>query len=52
MTPLGEILRDQIFHSGPMPFHRFMEAALYHPEFGYYRRKRDPFGAGGDFYTA
>lgn len=52
MTPLGEILRDQILRSGPMPFHRFMEAALYHPEFGYYRRKRDPFGAGGDFYTA
>ena len=52
MTPLGEILRDQILHSGPMPFHWFMEAALYHPEFGYYRRKRDPFGAGGDFYTA
>ena len=52
MTPLGEILRDQILRSGPMPFHGFMEAALYHPEFGYYRRKRDPFGAGGDFYTA
>ena len=52
MTPLGEILRDQILRSGPMPFDRFMEAALYNPEFGYYRRKRDPFGAGGDFYTA
>jgi SAM-dependent MidA family methyltransferase len=52
MTPLGEILRDQIQRSGPMPFDRFMEAALYRPEFGYYRRKRDPFGAGGDFYTA
>jgi SAM-dependent MidA family methyltransferase len=52
MTPLGEILRDRILRSGPMPFDRFMEAALYHPEFGYYRRKRDPFGAEGDFYTA
>jgi SAM-dependent MidA family methyltransferase len=52
MTPLGEILRDQILRSGPMPFNRFMESALYHPEFGYYRRKRDPFGTGGDFYTA
>ena len=29
-----------------------MEVALYHPEFGYYRRDRDPFGAEGDFYTA
>jgi SAM-dependent MidA family methyltransferase len=52
MTPLGEVLRDRILRSGPMPFDRFMEAALYHPEFGYYRRKRDPFGVGGDFYTA
>jgi SAM-dependent MidA family methyltransferase len=52
MTPLGEILRDEISREGPMPFPRFMDAALYHPEFGYYRRKRDPFGARGDFYTA
>lgn len=29
-----------------------METALYHPECGYYRRPRDPFGRGGDFYTA
>lgn len=29
-----------------------MEAALYHPEHGYYRRKRDPFGKDGDFFTA
>jgi SAM-dependent MidA family methyltransferase len=52
MTPLGEILRDEICRSGPVSFHRFMEAALYHPEFGYYRKPRDPFGIGGDFYTA
>ena len=30
-----------------------MEAALYHPEHGYYRRPgRDPFGNEGDFFTA
>ncbi len=29
-----------------------MELALYHPEHGYYRRSRDPFGKAGDFYTA
>ena len=52
MTPLGEILRDQILRSGSMPFSQFMEAALYHPEFGYYRRGRDPFGRDGDYYTA
>ena len=52
MTPLGEILRDEIHRGGPIPFQEFMEAALYHPEFGYYRRLRDPFGIHGDFYTA
>ena len=29
-----------------------MEVALYHPEHGYYRRPRDPFGKDGDFFTA
>ena len=29
-----------------------MELALYHPEYGYYRRPRDPFGKRGDYYTA
>jgi len=52
MTPLAEILRDEIQRGGPISFARFMEAALYHPEFGYYRRARDPFGIRGDFYTA
>ena len=52
MTALAEILRDEIRRHGPLPFTRFMDAALYHPDFGYYRRKRDPFGAAGDFYTA
>ena len=52
MTPLAEILRDEIRRGGPIPFARFMEAALYHPEFGYYRRPHDPFGIHGDFYTA
>ena len=50
--PLEEILRGEIRRGGPIPFHRFMEAALYHPEHGYYRHPRDPFGAGGDFFTA
>jgi SAM-dependent MidA family methyltransferase len=52
MTPLSELLREEIRREGPIPFRRFMEAALYHPEHGYYRRARDPFGKQGDFFTA
>lgn len=53
VTPLTRILSGEIAHSGPIPFSRFMEAALYHPVHGYYRRPQvDPFGSGGDFYTA
>src|SRR5882762_2266474 len=51
VTPLAEILREEIGRSGPISFHRFMEAALYHPKHGYYRRPdRDPFGKEGDFF--
>ena len=52
MTPVGEILASEILAGGPIAFHRFMSAALYHPEHGYYRRHRDPFGREGDFFTA
>jgi SAM-dependent MidA family methyltransferase len=52
MTPAGEILAAEIRREGPIPFRRFMEVALYHPEHGYYRRARDPFGKCGDFFTA
>ena len=52
MTPLETLLRERIAQSGPMPFRDFMQAALYHPEYGYYRAPRDPFGKSGDFYTA
>ena len=52
MTPAAEIIVAEIARSGPLPFARFMEIALYHPIHGYYRRPRDPFGKAGDFYTA
>jgi SAM-dependent MidA family methyltransferase len=52
MTPAAELLAAEIARSGPLPFPRFMETALYHPIHGYYRRPRDPFGKAGDFYTA
>ena len=52
MTALEVLLRERIAREGPIPFREFMEAALYHPEYGYYRGSRDPFGTRGDFYTA
>src|SRR5271166_1785169 len=35
-----------------MPFSRYMELCLYHPELGYYSRPREQFGKAGDFYTS
>lgn len=52
MTPLAQLLAAEIESCGPISFRRFMEAALYHPLHGYYRRARDPFGKQGDFFTA
>ena len=52
MTGAAEFLSQTIARDGPITFHRFMQVALYDPRFGYYRRRRDPFGRGGDYYTA
>lgn len=52
MSSAETYLRERIRRSGPVTFHEFMETALYHPEFGYYRRAKDPFGREGDFFTA
>ena len=52
MTPAGEILAAEIRLEGSVSFRRFMDVALYHPDHGYYRKPRDPFGKEGDFYTA
>ena len=52
---LVERIRTEIAAEGPMTFARFMELALYEPEWGYYTRADDG-GAGpgraGDFLTA
>ncbi len=46
----------EIAVSGPIPFARFMELALYHPQFGYYMRAPEymveRIGWRGDFYTS
>jgi len=51
MSPLARLIHEEIRKNGPIPFQRFMDLALYHSEFGYYRRPADPFGTGGDFFT-
>ena len=49
-------ITSEIERNGPIPFARFMELALYHPQFGYYMRPSDPgterIGWNGDFYTS
>jgi len=50
-NPLAELIRAEIEQCGPIPFRRFMELALYHPEFGYYATGRNRVGKEGDFLT-
>lgn len=49
-------IASEIAASGPIPFARFMELALYHPQFGYYMRSpegpQERIGWRGDFYTS
>ena len=51
-SPLVTYLRSRIQQDGPLSFRDFMEAVLYHPEFGYYTSARNPIGREGDFYTS
>lgn len=49
-------IASEIAAFGPIPFVRFMELALYHPQFGYYMRApehtTERIGWRGDFYTS
>jgi SAM-dependent MidA family methyltransferase len=49
---LRTIIEQEIRERGPMPFSRYMELYLYHPELGYYSRNVEQFGKAGDFYTS
>jgi SAM-dependent MidA family methyltransferase len=49
---LAARIRDEISATGPMPFARFMDLALYDPEGGYYRSAEARPGRSGDFVTA
>lgn len=48
---LNNLLASEIARRGPLTFARFMELALYHPEFGFYASGRSRIGREGDFYT-
>src|SRR5438874_380394 len=50
-SELAEIIRAEIKAYGPIPFTRFMELALYHPQHGYYGSGRASIGRRGDFFT-
>ena len=49
---LENLLLERILTEGPLPFSRFMESCLYHPEYGYYMTSRQKIGRDGDFFTS
>jgi len=49
---LREKIVQEIRECGPIPFSRYMELCLYHPELGYYSRHAEQFGKSGGFYTS
>ncbi|HXZ13165.1 MAG TPA: SAM-dependent methyltransferase [Candidatus Sulfotelmatobacter sp.] len=49
-TPLAEILKGRIRSAGPITFAEYMEACLYHPDFGYY--SRPDFPPRRDYFTS
>jgi SAM-dependent MidA family methyltransferase len=52
MRPLFKLIRREIVTGGVLPFARFMELALYCPDYGFYEVKKDNPGRRGDFYTS
>jgi SAM-dependent MidA family methyltransferase len=49
---LRQIIEHEIRERGPMPFSRYMELCLSHPDLGFYSRNAEQFGKAGDFYTS
>jgi SAM-dependent MidA family methyltransferase len=52
LNALRSIIEREVREGGPIPFSRYMELCLYHPELGYYSRNAAQFGKAGDFYTS
>ena len=49
---LRQVVAEEIQVGGPLPFARFMELCLYHPQYGYYASGRACRGREGDYYTS
>ena len=52
MKSLSQIIRAEIAATGALTFARFMELALYCPDYGYYEQQKDTVGRRGDFITS
>ena len=52
MSNLRRIIQEEIACRGTLPFDRFMELALYCPNFGYYERQDKSPGRRGDYFTS
>jgi SAM-dependent MidA family methyltransferase len=51
-APLLAEVRARIAADGPITFRAFMQAALYHPQYGYYTTSAGSMGRGGDYVTS
>lgn len=49
---LRQKIVQEIREHGPIPFSRYVDLCLYHPDLGYYSRNAEQFGKAGDFYTS
>ena len=52
MNSAAKIIAAEIADQGAIPFARFMDLALYCPNYGYYEREKDIIGRRGDYYTS
>ena len=51
-SKLEDFILNKIRRDGPITFCQYMDMALYHHSYGYYRNGSSKFGSGGDFVTS
>src|SRR5436305_7988993 len=52
MNDIRRIIEEEVVRMGSISFARFMELALYCPNFGYYEQMDESPGQKGDFFTS